>query len=426
MGTGAGQHRVSGSGLITGVLRRTALSLALACLAATGLIAHTTRASGAAPTATYVALGDSYSAGEGLGPFEAGTATSKGPHRNSCHRSKSQAYASLSPAVVLPQVKSRGFWACSGATVRDVQNIPGQNGTPSQYGQPSQLASVGPGTKYITLTVGGDDLGFGDIGDACAEAQIHNKVWRFSKTSCSTQVAQEEANIPSLTSDLEAVYNALLSRSAAKSKLVVAGYPKVIPDRFGKLGTVNGTPFCTFDHLRGVGSVGMPVPDAQRVASFEKQLNRAIHTAVDSIASDYPGRIAYADLYPASVPRNCTGTTSGATVAGVELSPLRRGIGPGGFISTATFHPTKAGQRTYATATQAAFTNLSRGVPRKIICDMFGVAYAIGTTCGVEQRVSKLYGAECIPASYRQGRLPPCHKPLIGIRRATPMPSSTA
>jgi hypothetical protein len=359
MGVGAGRRRLRRGAPTSGELRRTALSLAFACVAATGLTAQTAWASGQASNATYVALGDSYSAGEGLGPFEERTATGKGPQRNTCHRSKSHAYATLSPAVVLPQVKIRGFWACSGATVPDIESIPGRNGTPSQYGQPSQLATVGPSTEYVTLTVGGDDLGFGDIGHACAEAQIHNKVWRFSDASCSTKVAQEEAKIPKLTTELEALYDALLSRSASNSELVVAGYPKVLPDRFDNLGTVNGTPFCAFDHLRGVGSVGMPVPDAQQVASFENQLNGAIHTAVDITASAHPGRIAYADLYPTSVPRNCHGTTSGATVAGVELSPLGHGIGPGGLISTATFHPTKAGQQTYANAVQEAFTNPS-------------------------------------------------------------------
>ncbi len=337
-----------------------ALGVVGACLFMVALTARSARASGPTSGATFVALGDSYSAGEGLGPFQAGTANSKGAERNTCHRSAGDAFADLSPAVVLPQITSRGFWACSGATVSDIESVPGQNGTPAQYGQPAQVSTVGSSTRYMTLTVGGDDLGFGDVGHACAEAQVHNRVWRFSGASCASQVATETAKIPALTSALEGLYASLLSRSASNSELVVAGYPKILPDRYDKLGKVQGTPFCTFDHLVGVGSIGMPVPDAQQVASFEAKLNGAVKIAVDATAAMHPGRIGYADLYPTSVPRNCHGQTGDATVAGVELSPADNGIGPGGFISTATFHPTKAGQNVYAHAVQAEFTSLGQ------------------------------------------------------------------
>lgn len=343
---------------------RASMTLAIVgvCLFMLVLTARSARASGPTSGATFVALGDSYSAGEGLGPFQHGTANSGGAQRNTCHRSAGDAFADLSPALVLPQITSRGFWACSGATVSDIETVPGQNGTPAQYGQPAQVSTVGATTRYMTLTVGGDDLGFGDVGHSCAEAQIHNKVWRFSGTSCASQVATETAKIPALTKRLEGLYASLLSRSASNSELVVAGYPKILPDSYNKLGKVRGTPFCTFDHLVGVGSIGMPVPDAQEVASFEAKLNGAIKRAVDATAAMHPWRIGYVDLYPTSVPRNCHGKTGNATVAGVEISPSGNGIGPGGFISTATFHPTKAGQKVYARAIQAEFMSLAQTI----------------------------------------------------------------
>ncbi|MGH9029826.1 MAG: hypothetical protein ACRDV4_09450, partial [Acidimicrobiales bacterium] len=123
-------------------------------------------ASGPRAGAVYVALGDSYSSGEGLGPYQAGTAVSTGPHRDTCHRSRDDAYSDLSPPVVLPSVKvgTRAFWACSGATVKAVETVPGEHGTPADYGQPEQLSAVTAVTKYVTLTVGGDNVGFGEIG----------------------------------------------------------------------------------------------------------------------------------------------------------------------------------------------------------------------------------------------------------------------
>jgi hypothetical protein len=49
-------------------------------------------------------------------------------------------------------------------------------------------------------------------------------------------------------------------------------------------------------------------------------------------------------------------------------------------------------------------------------CDQFGAAYAVNTTCAVEVRVARLYGAQCIPRSYRRGPLPPCKRSLAGFR----------
>jgi hypothetical protein len=50
-------------------------------------------------------------------------------------------------------------------------------------------------------------------------------------------------------------------------------------------------------------------------------------------------------------------------------------------------------------------------------CDQFHVAYAINTSCAVEQHVSRLYVTRCIPRSYQlPGRLPPCRKSLSGFR----------
>jgi len=49
-------------------------------------------------------------------------------------------------------------------------------------------------------------------------------------------------------------------------------------------------------------------------------------------------------------------------------------------------------------------------------CEQFGVAYAVNTTCAVEERVSRLYREQCIPNTYRSGPLPPCHRALIGFK----------
>jgi len=307
--------------------------------------------------ATYVALGDSYASGEGLGPFQSGTDVNSGAHKNTCHRSVHDAYADLSPPIVLPGVRSRALWACSGATVADMQNVPGRNGTPAQYGQPAQTATVGGATDYVTLTVGGDDLGFAKIASACAAAEIFGHIVHFSSSSCGSIVTQEKAKIPALVVALEQLYRTVLARSAPSSELVVAGYPRIFPTSFAGLGDVHGQPWCSFDHLFAIGTIGMPVPDAKAVAAFESALNGAARSAVSAVGALDPGRIRFADIYPTSVPRTCRGYTRHATVAGFELSPAGNGIGSGWkrFVSSATFHPTTDGQQVYARAIQQQF-----------------------------------------------------------------------
>ncbi len=70
---------------------------------------------------TYVALGDSYSSGEGLGDWLSGTDTKTGSKRNQCHRSP-HAYPDLSPSVVLPNPQStdRVSWLVCEALKRSV------------------------------------------------------------------------------------------------------------------------------------------------------------------------------------------------------------------------------------------------------------------------------------------------------------------
>ncbi len=99
--------------------------------------------------------------------------------------SAKDAYPILAPAVVLPAVTGRAFFACSGARSKDMMSVPPQKGDAAQVGQPQQTATVGPQTQYVLLSAGGNDVGFGDLGIGCVEALInHKQVVRFSSSLC--------------------------------------------------------------------------------------------------------------------------------------------------------------------------------------------------------------------------------------------------
>ncbi|MEJ0034804.1 MAG: GDSL-type esterase/lipase family protein [Gammaproteobacteria bacterium] len=108
---------------------------------------------------SYVALGDSYSSGEGVGPFFAGSDTAT----DECHRS-TRAYSTLIhvPSNLTPISKRTdalfNFIACSGAETINVTA-----GGESYKSEPPQLAPVNrvdSSRDLVTITVGGNDAQF--------------------------------------------------------------------------------------------------------------------------------------------------------------------------------------------------------------------------------------------------------------------------
>ncbi|UQS22872.1 GDSL-type esterase/lipase family protein [Amycolatopsis thermalba] len=103
---------------------------------------------------SYMALGDSFSSGEGVPPFVDDTA---------CHRS-ALAYSrvnALNPSLTLQLDK---FVACSGAQTTHVLN--GWND--ADHSEPSQASVLSSGSpKVVTITIGGNDIGFANFAKAC-------------------------------------------------------------------------------------------------------------------------------------------------------------------------------------------------------------------------------------------------------------------
>jgi lysophospholipase L1-like esterase len=97
----------------------------------------------AASSVHYVALGDSYSSGVGAGSYIASS--------GSCDRS-TNAYSALWAAAHAPA--SYASVACSGATTATVVN--------------SQLSALSSTTTLVSITVGGNDVGFSNIMSTCA------------------------------------------------------------------------------------------------------------------------------------------------------------------------------------------------------------------------------------------------------------------
>jgi lysophospholipase L1-like esterase len=145
----------------------------------------------AAPS--YVALGDSYASGVGTRSYiDDGT---------SCQRS-TYAYPYL---VAQQKGYALSFKACSGATTSTVTN--------------SQLSAVVSTTKYVTISVGGNDAGFSSVLTECAQP------WWSSDCDGAINNAQSFIN-NTLPGRLNTLYAAIKSR-APSAVVVVTGYPRL-------------------------------------------------------------------------------------------------------------------------------------------------------------------------------------------------------
>ncbi|WP_246088286.1 SGNH/GDSL hydrolase family protein [Nocardioides albertanoniae] len=141
----------------------------------------------------YVALGDSYASGVGTRSYiDDGTTCKRSP----------LAYASLISAA---KGYSLNFRACSGARVPDVTN--------------NQISALSTSTKFVTISIGGNDAGFVDVVTECALP-----AWA---SDCPGAVAGAQNYIRNtLPGSLGNLYSQISSR-APGAKVVVVGYPKL-------------------------------------------------------------------------------------------------------------------------------------------------------------------------------------------------------
>jgi lysophospholipase L1-like esterase len=172
-------------------------SLVLAATLMTAVVAgSTSRASAmplpaSAPPVRYVALGDSYSAGTGSGPYSAAG--------RACERS-ADAYPQLWASRHAPA--SFVSVACAGATTATVRA--------------SQLSVLTARTTLVSITVGGNDVGFSQVMRTCVLEL---------DSACLKAVATAESSARKiLPARLDSTLRAIRTR-APLATIVLLGYP---------------------------------------------------------------------------------------------------------------------------------------------------------------------------------------------------------
>jgi lysophospholipase L1-like esterase len=322
----------------------------LAALPLVGLAALAgTPASAAAPGTTYraVALGDSYAAGEGLAPYQDGTATGT----DQCHRSD-QAYPSLLQTSGVRRFRTLTSVACSGATTGGV--------VLGSRAEPSQLVALGRRTRTVTLTVGGNDIGFAAVLRDCVYSPLAVELVP-GRPGCA---ARDDLPVRAATAYLAGVPGApqpvpsalsmarlltTIHAQAPRARIFVTGYPRIFGLSF------SSPAGCQVGQLDEAGRVPLFVTEADARFIREKSdgLNAAIAAGV-ATARHQGVRARYVDVADAFTGHNVCSTGT-PWVNGVLLTP-----GNPPTVASGSFHPTARGQRAYADAVAAAAGGRSR------------------------------------------------------------------
>jgi len=208
---------------ILGRDRARAIVTLLLATAIGGLGATATAAAPATTPTTagleYVALGDSYSAGLGLAPTTKLPVPKCGQSEvNFPHRVAEQLDLDLTDV------------SCSGATTADIV-------TAAQFdGADRQLDALGDSTDIVTLTIGGNDLGFVTVAATCAAASANGPLLQQSgQQNCESYFAHAGAANPAavLADQVEpalAATYAAISEAAPNARVFVLGYPNLFRD----------------------------------------------------------------------------------------------------------------------------------------------------------------------------------------------------
>lgn len=181
-----------------------------ALLAFVAALATTVAMAASASAASYVSLGDSYAAG----PFIPNPVLPLG-----CLKSDHNY-----PHLAAPSIGPLKDPSCSGATTDDMTNpqeveIDGPN--------PPQFNSLEAGTEVVSLTIGGNDIGFSEIAESCItlnpfSSPCKNKYDSGGKDQIAERIA---ATAPKVAAVLQGIH----SRSP-KARVFVVNYPAIFPE----------------------------------------------------------------------------------------------------------------------------------------------------------------------------------------------------
>jgi lysophospholipase L1-like esterase len=298
-------------------------------------------------TNAYVALGDSYASGLGSFSYILNTKGSPAP----CYRA-TNGYAKQ---IAESQHYSLGFAACAGATIGNIVT-----------GGSAQIHQVEHGTQLITLSVGGDDVGFSHVLDDCVGG-----VGVKGGTGCATRdesAAQaalgwledgrapgtytlpgiqsaRNASHPTSTNttrlpSLSELYEEVVAAAAPGAHLMVVGYPDLFET------AISPVTECQVGTALGVDKLNIAATDVEWLNERANQLDEVIANAVTAAASKTGANISFVN---ARAPL----FSGGVCDTNEYINPLLF-KGATWTLEPESFHPNETGQSLLASAIEGA------------------------------------------------------------------------
>lgn len=260
------------------------------------------------PASSYIALGDSFSSGEGVEPFEASTDI---PNLNKCHRSENAYPRLLVDEHGAPSLGSDGFRACSGAVTTNITDA-------AQWNEGIQLDLwLDPTTELVTVTIGGNDIGFGPTIETCA----------LEPWNCDSAFQDANLKVANLGDVLADTYTEILEKTP-NAQVYVIGYAPLFTAGAG----------CTL----GPNS-DYPITESRKQQAIDllNALNTKISDSVEEVratSQDYFNRLSFVSATDSNSPFN------GHEICSEE--PYFHGLDLA--HDSYSFHPNTSGQQAYA------------------------------------------------------------------------------
>jgi lysophospholipase L1-like esterase len=255
------------------------------------LVAVAVTPASAAPPLQYVALGDSYSAGFGLEPFSATSPFAATPSTalNGCYQAEAN-YPHLVAASLGLDLQDR---TCSGAVTANVTTTPQLTMT-GQTAPTVQAAALSDDTDIVTISIGGNDLGFATVATDCIRADVSMPPDAIlaatpspGPTSCQEYYTAAtgrwtgQVNLQSLLDGtvkpaLAATF-AAIAASAPNARVFVVGYPQISTSDAAKAATCYSEPLPP-----GTNTVPFAPSDLLWLSTVEQGLDDAIRSAAEA------------------------------------------------------------------------------------------------------------------------------------------------
>lgn len=300
-----------------------------------------------------VALGDSYSAGEGIEPFFG--QSNKGKYTDPdwvAHRSEKawsgqlMLYTDIGGCVPMNENRNKNwfFVADSGAEVTHLYNkrtktvllrtalstsmkykdSKKETTLPRQLDVFKTLENKGLKADYVTMTMGGNDMGFADVvKDALIWGRLNPNHFR-------DKLDERCEKLDSVIDNLKNSYVNISEEAGNQATIIIAGYPELMNPN---------------------GSAAFPKNNAQYVNQKIREFNSKIKTATDKLRDEKGIDIYFVSVDEEGLFRGHEAYTDDPYLNGIMFQK-KEDIDQLSPVSAYSMHPNEKGAETYATAVQ--------------------------------------------------------------------------